>query len=184
MTFSLFSFTLLTGLLLLALGWLFLRVHPGWQRALERFPRSDVAAYATMGLGGAWFLYKIWNLSPADQLFGPSTRIVLFVIFGVTWVGSFFVVKDFLPVRGLSVLILLLAAVGLDTAYMRFEIPSRLFLVSFIYVLVVLAIYLGVSPFRWRDFVAWLFQKPNRSRILGAAVGGYGLLLTAIAFTY
>lgn len=184
MIFSLFSFTLLTGLLLLALGALFIRGGAGWQRALERFPRSELAAYLTMGLGGAWFLYKVWNLAPADELFGPSTRLVLFAVFGITWAGSFFVVKDFLAVRGLSVLVLLLAATGLETAYMRFEVPSRLFLVSLIYALVVLAIYLGVSPFRWRDFVGWLFRRPTRPRVLGTLLAGYGLLLTVVAFMY
>lgn len=181
---SLFTTTVLTALLLLGLSLPFILNLSGWRKALERFPRSELAAWITMGPGGAWFLFEVWHLSPADELFGPMTRFVLFGLFGIAWLGSFFVVKDFLSVRGLSVLILMASAVILESAWGEYEIPSRLFLVTFIYILLTLAIWVGVSPFRFRDFIQWLYRNPLRPRALGGFLGVYGLILLAVAFTY
>ena len=47
-----------------------------------------------------------------------------------------------------------------------------------------LAIWLGASPYRFRDFLGWLLARPARTRSFGAALLGYGLLLTVVAFTY
>lgn len=184
MILSLFTFTLLTALVLFVLGLLFLLGRPGWREAVCRFPRSDLAAYVTMGIGGGWFLYTISQLSPADELFGPATRPVLLVVFGVTWIGSFFVVKDFLAVRGLAVLVLMCAATGLATAFGEYEIPARLLLVTVLYAFIVLAIYLGVSPFRWRDFFDWLFAKRLRNQLMGGVFTLCGLLLVGAALAY
>ena len=46
------------------------------------------------------------------------------------------------------------------------------------------AIYLGVVPFRLRDFFGWVFNRPVRSRVVGGALAAYGLILAVIAFTY
>jgi len=184
MTLSLFTYTLLTALIFFVLGLLFLFGRPGWREAVCRFPRSDLAAYLTMGIGGGWFLYTISQLSPADELFGPATRSVLLVVFGITWIGSFFVVKDFLAVRGLAVLVLMCAATGLAKAFGEYEIPARLLLVSVLYVLIVIAIYLGVSPFRWRDFFNWLFADNRRNRLMGSVFTLCGILLAGAAFAY
>lgn len=181
---SLFTTTLLTALLLLGLSLPFLLNLGGWQRALERFPRSELGAWITMGPGGAWFLYYVWTLSPADELFGPMTRFVLFGLFGIAWVSSFFVVKDFLSVRGLCVLVLLVAAIILQSAWGHWEIPSRLFLVSFVYVALTLAIWVGISPFRFRDFIGWLYRSSGRVRALGGFFGVYGAILLVVALTY
>jgi hypothetical protein len=93
-------------------------------------------------------------------------------------------VPDFLAVRGLAVLMLLGAMPLLDAAYMEYDHPQRLFMVSAVYVGIALAIYLGASPFRLRDFFEWLFQRPMRGRILGGVLAGYGVLLAVVAFTY
>ncbi len=181
---DLFWTTLLTALTLLLLGGAFLTDRPGWRTAVQRFPRSQNAAYVTMGAGGAWFLYKMLHLGPEDALFGAQTNTIFFAIFGLAWLGSFFVMKDFLAVRGLAVLVLMLAFYLLKSAFGLYELPARLFLVSFVYVAIVLAIWLGVSPFRARDFLGWLYRSANRTRFFGGALAGYGLILGAAAFSY
>jgi hypothetical protein len=82
------------------------------------------------------------------------------------------------------VLVLMGAMPLLGAAYMHYEHPQRLFMVSAVYVAIALAIYLGASPFRMRDFLEWLFQRPSRGRVLGGILAGYGLLLAIVAFTY
>jgi len=137
-----------------------------------------------MGGAGLWFLARIWALGPEDWLFGPNTRIIMLLVFGVTWVGSFVYVKDFLAVRGLCALVLLSATELLSSAWGLYEIPSRLWLVSFIYVVIVIAIWVGMSPFRMRDFVEWLDKKGCRARLVGSILGAYGVLLAVIAATF
>lgn len=180
-TMSLTTATLLPGLILIALGALFLLNHAAIVTSVKRLPRSRSAALIFFGLGAAWFLFRIWHLSEAD--FGQYRR-PLFVFFAAVAVGAFFYVPDFLAVRGLAVIVLLGAMPLLDAAYMEYEQPQRLFMVSAVYVALALAIYLGASPFRLRDFFEWLYRQPRRARVLGGALAGYGVLLSIVAFTY
>lgn len=173
--------TLLPGLFLLVLGALLLVSNSAIVTGLKRLPRSQTAAYVFFGGAAAWFLYRIWNLSEAD--FGQySTQ--LFFFFGAVALLAFYYVPDFLAVRGLAVLVLLAATPLLDAAYMEYEHPQRLLMVSGVFAALAAAIYLGASPFRARDMLEWLYRQPTRARVLGAALGGYGLLLTGVAFTY
>lgn len=177
---TLFQATLFTGLFLLAFGAHFLWHGMRSAKSVQAFPRSQMAAYILLGSAAAWFLYKVTQLGPAD--FGQYKNI-LFGLFLVVAVGSFIYVPDFLAVRGLAALILLTAGALLDAAYM--ELPSaRLFLVSFVYLSIILALILGANPYKLRDFFEWLYKKEARPRIFGAFFASYGLLLTGVAFTY
>lgn len=173
--------TLIPGLLLLALGTPLLLNHSGFAAVLKAFPRSTAASYLFFGVGAAWFLYAIWNLSPAD--FGEY-RTYLFFGFLAVAVLAFRCVPDFLAVRGLATVLLMGAMPLLDAAYMEYDKPQRLLMVSVVYVAIATAIWLGAQPWRYRDFVAWLLAQPARGRGVGGAMAGYGLLLSIVAFTY
>jgi hypothetical protein len=173
--------TLIPGLLLLALGLPLLAGHSGWAVLLKTFPRSTAAAYVFFGGGAAWFLYAIWNLSPAD--FGDYRKL-LFCAFAAIAVLSFKCVPDFLAVRGLCVLVLMGAMPLLDAAYMEYAHPQRLFMVTPVYLAISAAIWLGAQPWRLRDFLGWMFARPGRGRSVGGALAVYGLLLCGVAFTY
>jgi hypothetical protein len=173
--------TLLPGLLLLVLGAALASGHSAVNAALKSLPRSSSAAVVFFGSGALWFLFQVWHLSPAD--FGEY-RMLLTVGFAAIALLAFKYVPDFLAVRGLAVLMLLGAMPLLDAAYMEYNHPQRLFMVSAVYIGIALAIYLGASPFRLRDFFEWLFQRPMRGRILGGVLAGYGVLLAVVAFTY
>ncbi|MCH2258858.1 MAG: hypothetical protein MK088_19730 [Alteromonas sp.] len=177
---TLFQATLLTGLFLVAFGTHFIWRGMASEAGSKNFPRSKNAAYVLMGLASAWFLYHIWQLGPAD--FGQYKKII-FTIFLVAAIGSFYFVPDFLAVRGLAGLVLLSASVLLDAAYMQ-DPKARLFLVSFVYLAIIVAIVLGGSPYRLRDFLNWLYRHPQRPRKFGILFTAYGLLLTTIAFFY
>lgn len=130
--------------------------------------------------GGAlvWFLIKVLQLGEADY---GQYRNLLFALFGTAGVMAFFVVPDFLAVRGLAVLMLLGANVLLDAAFMQ-EPLSRLFLVSMVYVWIVGALYVGALPFRLRDGLEWLQDRSGWARALGTALGAYGVLLLGASF--
>ena len=178
---TLFLATLLPGLVLLVLGAPLLLNHRGYVTALERMPRSTTAAAVFFGLGALWFLYAVWHLSVAD--FGDY-RTPLTIGFAVVAALSFKCVPDFLAVRGLCVLVLMAATPLLGAAYMEYQYPQRLFMVSLVYVLIALAIWLGASPFRLRDFFERLFARPGRIRAFGGLLVGYGALLAVVAFSY
>ncbi|MBL9207084.1 MAG: hypothetical protein JNN01_18480 [Opitutaceae bacterium] len=173
--------TLLPGLFLLLLGGLLLLGNSAIVASFKAMPRSPVATAVFFGGATLWFLSKVWTLSEAD--FGEY-RMILFVAFAAVATLSFFYVPDFLAVRGLAALMLLAATPLLDAAYMEYHHPQRLFMVSVVFVGIAAAIYLGASPFRLRDFFSWLFANATRSRLLGGALAGYGLLLAVVAFTY
>jgi hypothetical protein len=173
--------TLIPGLLLLLLGAALASGHSTVTAVLKALPRSPSAAVVFFGAGALCFLYRVWHLSPAD--FGEY-RTLLTIGFAAVALLAFKYVPDFLAVRGLAILMLLGAMPLLDAAYMEYDHPQRLLMVTAVYLGIALAIYLGASPFRLRDFFGWLFQRPGRGRILGGVLAGYGGLLAIVAFTY
>ncbi|MEM8868301.1 MAG: hypothetical protein AAGC73_08535 [Verrucomicrobiota bacterium] len=177
---SLTQATLFTGIFLALFGAHFLWHGPKSAKSAQAFPRSQIAAYILMGIASAWFLYKVLHLGPAD--FGQYKKL-LFILFLATAIGSFYFVPDFLAVRGLAALMLLIAGVLLDAAYMQAP-QTRLFLVSFVYVAIVVALILGASPYKLRDFLRWLYQSNLRPRAFGAIFAVYGLLLIGVSQTY
>ena len=173
--------TLIPGLLFVALGAPLALNHSGYAALLKAMPRSERATYVFFSAGAAWFLYNIWHLAPAD--FGDY-RTLLFVAFAAIAVLSFKSVPDFLAVRGLCVIVLMGAMPLLDAAYMEYDRPQRLVMVTAVYVALSLAIWLGAQPYRMRDFFAWLFARPGRARSIGSALAIYGVILCGVAFTY
>jgi len=173
--------TLIPGLLLIVIGIPLLLNHSGYAAILKTFPRSTAAAYVLFGVGAAWFLHAIWNLSPAD--FGEY-RTYLFIGFLLVAILSFRCVPDFLAVRGLATLVLMGAMSLLESAYMEYDKPQRLFMVTAVYIALAGAIWLGAQPWRLRDFFSWLFAQPARARGFGGVLAGYGIILSIVAFTY
>src|SRR6266404_7197046 len=80
--------------------------------ALRKFPRSIPWGYALMLLGTAWFL---WNLSQEAISDFASYKNVLFAAFAAIGLGTCMFVQDFLAVRGLAVVLLLVVKLMLDT---------------------------------------------------------------------
>ena len=178
---SLLAATLVPGLLHIVLGLPLFVNHPVSIAALKSLPRSTSAAAVFFGAGALWFLWNVWHLSKAD--FGEY-RTLLTIGFAAVAALSFKCVPDFLAVRGLCVLVLLGSSPLLMAGYMIFEPWTIYFYKVLVYVGIALAIWLGASPFRLRDFFEWLFARPGRTRAAGVALLGYGLLLTVVAFTY
>lgn len=176
---TLFQATLFTGLFLIAFGAHFLWHGMRSAESVQAFPRSKVAAYILLGTAAAWFLYKVTQLGPAD--FGQYKNI-LFIVFLVVALGSYIYVPDFLAVRGLAALILLIAGALLDASFMYYG--SALILKLFVYLAIVLALILGANPYKLRDFFEWLYKEERRPKIFGGIFAAYGLVLLGVAFTY
>lgn len=176
---TLFLATLLTGLFLVAFGGHFAWHGMRTETSVKAFPRSQTAAYLLLGGATAWFLYKVTQLGPAD--FGQYKNL-LFVLFLATAVGSFYFVPDFLAVRGLAALILLTAGLILEAGYMQYQFGA-LVLKSFVYLAIVVALILGASPYKLRDFLSWLYNSSQRPRVFGGIFAALGLVLVGLSFT-
>lgn len=178
---SLFTCSLLAALVLLAVGLPLAAVPAKLESLLRAFPRHRLTGLVTMLIGGGWFLYKITQLGQSD--FGDY-KFVLLALFAATLVGTIFFVQDFLAVRGLAILILLSANVGLKAAFGLYDIPERLVLVSILYLFIIAAIYYGIMPFKMRDTVNWLCRTPGRTRVLGLGFSLMGAAILAAASLY
>ena len=174
-----FLITLLSGLFLSAFGGHFLWHGMRSEKQVKAFPRSQVAAVVLMSAATGWFLYKVTQLGPAD--FGQYKELLLIVFLG-TAVGSFFFVPDFLAVRGLAALTLLIAGAILQATYMNYEFAT-LTLKGVVYLAIVVALILGASPYKLRDFISWLYQSERRPRVFGGIFTVTGLTLTLLSLT-
>lgn len=180
---SLLLATLLPGLFLAVLGVLLLLNLPVVISTLKALPRSPAATLVLFGGGVLWFLARVATMAEADRILGSSNTpwVIGFAVLGVL---AFKYAPDFLAVRGLSILILLAATPLLGAAFMEYGQPQRLFMVTLVYIAIAAAIYLAAVPYRLRDFFQWLFAAPGRARALGTGLLVYGLVLSAVAFTY
>lgn len=178
---SLFTFTLLAAVVLLALGLPVLIAGKRLEPIVRAFPRHRLTAIITMVIGGGWFLWKITQLGQSD--FGDYKNLLL-LLFGATLIGSILFVQDFLAVRGVAIIVLLSANTGLKSAFGLYDIPSRLVLVSILYLFVVAAIYYGTMPFKMRDTLNWLYEAPVRMRALGSGFTIMGIALLVSASLY
>ena len=180
---SLFLATLLSGFFLTALGVLLLLNSPVVIASLKALPRSPAGTMVFFGGGVLWFLFRVANMGDADRIIG-SSNVPWVVGFAALGVLSFKYVPDFLAVRGLCILTLLAATPLLDAAFMEYDRPQRLFLVTAVFAAVVAALYLAAVPYRLRDFFQWLLATPGRGRAFGVGLLVCGISLTLVAFTY
>ena len=88
---------LIPGLLLLILGLALASGRSTVRAAFQSFPRSPAATVVFFGTGALCFLYRVWNLSPAD--FGEY-RTILTIAFAAIALLAFKYTPDFLAVRG------------------------------------------------------------------------------------
>ena len=180
---SLFIATLLPGLFLALMGGLLLWNNSAIGSAARSLPRSNRAAWLFFGTGAAWFLWRLSFLGESDLIFFKTPQPVM-AGFAVLSLLAIFYAPDFLAVRGLSVLMLLAAEPLLYAAYMEYQHPQRLLMVTAVYIGLGLALYLAAAPYRLRDFIEWLFRQPSRPRLVGAILLTYGMATAAAAFTY
>jgi hypothetical protein len=120
------------------------------------------------------------HLGEAD--FGEYKTIIVLISICILF-SAFFLTKDFLAVRALSILILLYSREVLDAAFLQ-EPSARLFLVAVIYILISVALYLGAYPYRMRDFLTFIYREKSRPKYLGIAVVGCGLVLSFSVLSY
>lgn len=155
----------------------------GYAEWLKAFPRNIPLGVALVLGGTAWFLYNLSLESIADFAAFKPHMMVAFAAIGL---GTCIFVHDFLAVRGLAVLLLLLAKLMVDTGRPHLD-ESGWVLVnqSWAYLFVIAGIWFTISPWRLRDWIDWNTANEGRIRIGAIARLLFGLfvvILGAVVF--
>ncbi len=176
---KLWTLSLLLGLLV-GLSAAYAMLRPATTIAAARkFPRHTLSGVVLTLLATLWFIYNVSQESLSDFARMKSWFYLLFAAVGL---GSCIFVQDFLAVRGLAVVLLLLAKLMVDTARWV-DTEWRLVITVWAYLLVIAGMWLTVSPWRLRDWLGWATASEQRTRILGALRLGFSLLLIVLALT-
>src|SRR5277367_3692853 len=146
---------------------------------VQKFPRSLPVGIFLMLLGTAWFVYYLSLESISDF---ANYKQVLLGGFAVVGIASCIFVQDFLAVRGLAVVFLVLAKLMVDTARWN---PSdwRLVMVTWAYVLVVAGMWFTIYPWHMRDLLNWGTANEKRVRIGSALRLAFGLFVAVLGVT-
>lgn len=125
------------------------------------FPRNETMGRILMGIATAWFLYNLRLETISDF---AAFKPYMYAGFAFLGLASCFVLRDFLAVRGLALVLLLVAKLMVDTARWH-PSPWRLVIALWAYVLVVAGMWFTVSPWRLRDLIQWMTASEGRVRL-------------------
>ena len=149
--------------------------------SVRKFPRNIPIGIALVLLATAWFL---WILSKEAVSDFATYKNVLFMLFAAVGVGTCIFVQDFIAVRGLAVVFMLLAKLMVDSGRPMLEKTHwTLVIQTWAYVLVVAGIWLTLSPWRLRDLLNWATANEKRVRIGSAIRLAFGLFVAVLGLT-
>ena len=148
---------------------------------VRRFPRNLPAGIFLMLLGTAWFLWNVNSEPIAD--FSSFKPYMMFVFAGVGVLACFYV-QDFLAVRGLAILFLLLAKAMVDTGRPHLgESPWVLVIQAWAYLLVIAGIWFTITPWKLRDFLNWMTATQARIKIGSAIRLSFAIFIVLLGLT-
>ena len=149
--------------------------------SVRKFPRNVPLGIALMLLATAWFDYNLSQESVSDF---ATYKNVLYLLFTFVGVGTCIYVQDFIAVRGLAVVFLLLAKLMVDTGRTMLDKTAwTLVIQTWAYVMVVIGIWLTVSPWRLRNFLDWATADETRVRVGSAIRLAFGLFVAVLGLT-
>ena len=138
--------------------------------AVRRLPRNYGLGVALMLLATAWFLWIV-NAEPIADF--SAYKPVMMVGFAAVGVLTCVFVQDFLAVRGLAVVLLLLGKLMVDTGRPHLgQSPFVLVIQAWAYVLIVAGIWFTITPWKLRDLLEFATATENRIRIGSGAAAG------------
>jgi len=156
--------------------------RPAGLAAIVRlFPRHLPAGVFFMLLGTAWFLYNLNQETIAEV---AAFRPHLLTAFAALGLLCCVFVRDFLAVRGLAIVLLCLAKLMVDTGRPHLgDTAWVLVFQAWAYVFVIAGIWLTISPWRLRDWLAWATATPQRTRFTCGVRLAFCLLIIALGLT-
>ncbi len=186
----LFATGLVLGLFLIALHLLLLAKPAACQAFLKKFSRNDQLGQILMGIGLFWFWLLIapqglGKLSALTMDLGEfnNAKGLLQIAVPITLVLVCRSVRDFLAVRALGVLGLMVAAPLLGAAFLKSP-ESRLLVPIYAYGLLTASMFWVGMPYLFRDAVDWVTAAQKRWNAICIAGLVYGLVTVICAFAF
>ncbi len=145
-------------------------------RCLNALPRNAAAGYVLSTIAWVWAGYALWAMN-LDFLmpFQKLIPVAVLVCIPLTW----FWLDNLLPCRALGGILCLFPYELLHTARVHAS-PWRLVLVTLAYLCIVKGMILLLYPWKMRQLIVWLTQRPTLFRVGGALDVLLGLMLIAL----
>jgi len=148
---------------------------------VRKFPRHVPTGIFLMLLGTAWFVWMVKQEPIADFAAFKPHMMAAFAGIGV---AACFFVQDFLAVRGLAVVLMLLAKLMVDTGRPHLgETPWVLLIQIWAYLFVIAGIWLTVAPWRLRDLLNWATANEKRVKVGSGIRLAFALLVVVLGLT-
>jgi hypothetical protein len=186
----LFGTGLVLALTLIGISAFFLAQPETAQRFLKKFPRNHNLGQILLGIGLGWFWLLIAPegyglLSSLRMELGEfnNAKAFLRILTPAIFVAVCFSVKEFLAVRALGLLGLMVAAPLLEAAFLK-DPASRLLIPIFTYVLIIKSMFWIGMPYLFRDAVTWVTETPARFKAAAMANLAYGVVVLLCALLF
>ncbi|MBL9179517.1 MAG: hypothetical protein JNM65_15750 [Verrucomicrobiaceae bacterium] len=150
------------------------------QTFLKSFPRTFQWGVILLTIDMIWSVFALANMD-MGEFFNMRRNFIMITIGG--YVAVLVCVKEFLAVRALGALMLLVAGPVLSAAFLQPQ-TSRLLLPVLAYVWIIVGMYFIGMPFLMRDGVNWLLAKPQRWNLVVWSGIGYGVVLLVAALLW
>ncbi len=189
-TLPLFATGLVLALWLIGLHALMLARPAAVQVFLKKFSRNDQIGQILLGIGLAWFWLLIapsglGKLSALSMNLGEfnGAKGLLQILVPVSLVLVCRSVRDFLAVRALGLLGLMVAAPLLGAAFLK-DPTSRLLVPTYAYTVLTASLFCVGMPYLFRDAVTWVTADQKRWKLFSLAGLVYGIATLVCAFAF
>lgn len=159
-------------------------------RLLKKFPRDHMAGQVLLGIGMVWFWLLIAPenlgfLSALEMDLGEfnGAKKLLRIAVPVTFILVCVSVKEFLAVRALGLLGLMIAAPLLEAAFLK-DPASKVLIPLFAYALIIKSMFWIGMPYTFRDAANWVTASHSRLRAGAGAGLIYGLAILTCALLF
>ncbi|MEO7099736.1 MAG: hypothetical protein ABI162_10275 [Luteolibacter sp.] len=160
------------------------------QDFLKKFPRNQFLGQVLLGIGLVWFWLLIappgmGKLSALAMDLGEfnSAKGLLRVLVPISLILVTISVRDFLAVRALGLVGLMVAAPLLGAAFLK-DPQSRLLVPIYTYAMLTASLFFVGMPFLFRDAVTWVTAEQKRWTLMSLAGLGYGVAVLVCAFAF
>lgn len=160
------------------------------QGFLKKFPRNVLIGQILLGVGLAWFWLLVapegmGKLSALAMDLGEFNKAkpLLRLLVPVSLVLVAISVRDFLAVRALGLVGLMVASPMLEAAFLK-DPGSRLLVPIYAYALLTASMFWVGMPYLFRDAVTWATASSQRWTILSLAGLGYGVVTLGCALAF
>jgi hypothetical protein len=149
--------------------------------SVRKFPRNLSAGIFLMLLGTAWFLWIV-NQEPIADF--SAFKPYMMAAFAAVGILSCVFVQDFLAVRGLAVVFLLLGKLMVDTGRPHLGETSWVLVIQvWAYFLIAMGIWFTITPWKLRDFLNWATATQARIKIGSALRLAFALFIVLLGLT-